>query len=207
MPARFIPHVDADDCIRNEGAYRDEVLVPGVYCGGFSLSGTVLLEAGVYIIYGTNSGKRHMNVAGDANVGATGPVTIIFTGRGIKTIGGVRRIHEGAAIRLSAPDSAGHADGEYAGRYGGMLFIQDPEAKPSYTHVFNGDGDMRLSGAIYFPAAKISFRGGSEAAPGCLQIVARAITFSGDTSLANRPDACGHLGVAEIPRLGARLTE
>ena len=189
-------------CTFGGGNYQNTTMQPGVYCGGVSLKKNITLEAGVYIIYGGD-----LNMNGNADVVADGPVTFIFTGATAADIGGVNKINGNTEVNLSAPGPDGHAAGPYQGEYAGVLFFQDPDALSSYTHVFNGGADMTFSGAIYAPSAEIHFKGGADTSPGCVQVVARTITFIGNTGFGNSPEACDAQGVAEISQQRARLIE
>ena len=196
-----IPTVtECDETGRNFG--NEPPLAPGVYCGNVKFQGAVTLQTGVYIIYGGD-----LSVNAGAFVTATGPVTFIFTHENANQIGAVNKINGNAVMLLEGPDADGHDDGEYQGEYGGMLFIQDPRYSGNKANQFNGGATMNLSGAIYAPGGSVMFNGGSDAAPGCLQIVALTVTFSGNSGFGNTHDACEAQGVKEITQKRARLIE
>ena len=201
------PYADTEiptdiSCRYSGGNFQNKTLSPGVYCGTVSLKKAITLEAGVYIINGGD-----LSVNGGAFVTATGPVTFIFTADYASDIGGVNKINGGAVMMLSAPGPDGHEEGDYAGEYAGMLMIQDPRASESYISKMNGGATMVFSGAIYMPSTKIEFLGGADTAPGCLQVVARLIKFTGNSGFGNSPEACEAQGVTEISQKRARLIE
>ena len=197
-----IPAVTVSDCTHDPGTYKNTTMSPGVYCGSVSIQKTVTLQEGVYIVYG---GDLSMN--GGADVSAEGPVTFIFTHENPSEIGGIDKINGNTEVELSAPGPDGHNDGPYEGEYAGLLFVQDPRADQGYVNVFNGGADMELSGAIYTPSTKVEMKGGADTAPGCLQIVARLIKFTGNSGFGNTPEACDAQGVANISQQRARLIE
>ena len=203
-----IPAVTAADCDFTEQHY-DETHSPlqeGVYCGGMHISGDVTLEPGVYIVFGTNAGKRDLVINGGADVDANGPVTFILTSDNDNKIGKVT-INGNATVDLDAPDADGHDDGPYQDKYGGMLIVQDPDANPNLKNKFNGGAAMDLSGAVYLPGTETELSGGSDTAPGCLQIVTRTVDFVGDSGFGNTPEACDTQGVADITQKRVRLFE
>ena len=203
-----IPAVTSSDCDFSANNYSDgdSPLEPGVYCGGMKLQGNVTLESGVYIVFGTNAGKRDLVINSNANIDADGPVTFILTSDSDNKIGKVT-INGNATVNLSAPDGDGHPGGPYQNKYGGMLIVQNPNASGNLKNKFNGGANMNLSGAVYLPATETEFNGGSDTAPGCLQIVTRTVDFVGNSGFGNTPEACDTQGVATITQQRARLIE
>ena len=181
---------------------NDSPLSPGVYCGDTNFKQTIVLKKGVYIFKNGN-----LTINAGANISADGPVTLIFSGDTPGQIGGIPHINGNAHVELSAPDWRGHAEGEYQGQYAGMLIIQDSRADPGMVNKFNGGSDLVLSGAIHMPNTIAWFNGGSDTSPGCVQLVARLITFTGDSNFGNTPEACAEQGVASITQKRARLQE
>ena len=189
-------------CDRGGRIYQDTELEPGTYCGDIRFKGKVKLRSGVYIIRGGD-----LSIGSSARVTADGPVTIFFTHRNAASIGGVRKIAPGAVVELAAPGPAGHPSGRYAGRFAGLLFVQDPRYQGDAPNAFTGGENMRLSGVIYTPSAGVDYRGGTDAAPGCLQIVAKTVTFSGASEFGNTAKACSAQGVALIDQQEATLDQ
>jgi hypothetical protein len=136
-------------------------LSPGRYCGGLTLRNTVTLSPGLYIISG---GELRINA--NANITGTG-VTFFLTGDASANFNG------NATVDLSAPTT---------GDYAGMLFMGD-ENNSDVSNTFNGTADSRMTGAIYFPSQAVDYRGNFSGLNGCTRVVARTITWSGNTSV------------------------
>ena len=99
------------------------------------------------------------------------------------------------------------------GPYAGMLLMQHPSA-PSYNggniiqNITRGGSVIELKGALYFPNQGVTFTGGSEDGPGgCLQIVAKTVTFTGNTYINNDPDECAAAGINVIDQRRVRVIE
>lgn len=173
----------------------DTALEPGRYCGGISFQkGTTTLSPGTYLIDG-----------GDFDVGAQTAlvgegVTIILTGSGNKYA--EMKINGGAALDLKAPESGTATDG--------VLFFQDPNA-PTYqgnqiiSNKLNGNADMKLQGAVYFPSQEVEFTGGANAQTSCLQLVSFKIKISGNSAITNTCPA--DAGTESIARSTVQLVE
>ena len=148
-------------------------LKPGTYCSGLSLSGSVTLQPGVYVVQG--------NLKINANAAVTGSgVTIFMAGSSTVSING------NASVQLSAPTS---------GTYSGVLFYGD-RAGSSASSTFNGTADSLLTGAIYFPRQQISYLGNFSGNGGCTQVVADTIQWSGNSTI---NQDCTSLGMRDIP--------
>jgi Flp pilus assembly protein TadG len=185
----------------------DTVLEPGRYCGGLWLkSGIMTFNPGVYIIDGgdftTNGGAT---LIGDG-------VTIILTADDPADIGAVR-MNGGTSVQLYAPATGGHVSGPYAGQYEGILFFVDPAA-PSFgsggqmiSHDVQGGTDADFRGAIYAPSQEISYGGGADVGPRCVQVIARTISFRGNANLDSSLAACDAQGVASMDQTRVRLFE
>lgn len=171
-------------------------LQPGRYCGGIDFqSGTTTLEPGVYIMD-----------AGDFNANAQAKivginVTIILTASNNNNIGRMQ-INGGASIELNAPKSGTP--------YDGILFFQDPDAPKMKggvhnTNVMNGNSDLKLSGAMYFPNQEVRFTGGSGTNISCLQIVADTVRIDGNSAVSGTCPASS--GTSRITRQWVKLVE
>ncbi|WP_181176317.1 pilus assembly protein TadG-related protein [Mesorhizobium sp. B2-3-5] len=148
-------------------------LAPGTYCNGLSLSGSVALQPGVYVVQG--------NLKINANAAITGTgVTIFMSGSSTVSING------NASVQLSAPTS---------GTYSGVLFYGDRTGN-SASSTFNGTADSLLTGAIYFPKQQISYLGNFSGNSGCTQVVANTIQWSGNSTI---NQDCTSLGMQDIP--------
>ena len=176
--------------------YLDPPLQPGRYCGGLQIDGTVDMAPGIYIV-----------ADGDFTVGSqavlTGDeVTIVLTGATPSSVGNVR-INGGAKITLTPTT---------AGEMAGILFYQDPNAYPGGGSIieskFNGEAQVDLTGALYFPQRQVEY-GGSASAAGasCLHIVARTVEFTGEANITNDPVVCAAFGMQEVNQLRVQLVE
>lgn len=152
----------------------DIVLDAGKYCGGFSVSGNVSLNEGVYIVSG---GTLRIN---DNTMISGSGVTFYLTD-------GARVLINGTAeVQLSAPES---------GPYKGVLFYADRNSPGSYA-VFNGTADSSLLGSLYFPSQHVALRGNFRASGGCTRLVARTMDITGD------PDFDGDCAWAGLENFG-----
>lgn len=71
-----------------------------------------------------------------------------------------------------------------------MIFISYPAFSDDEgrTHQFNGNSNLQLSGALYFPKDEVKINGNMSNGnnhPSCLTIIAKKIEFSGNMSLNN----------------------
>ncbi|MGL4398157.1 MAG: pilus assembly protein TadG-related protein [Hyphomicrobium sp.] len=183
-------------CTANKLTVKNTVtLTPGRYCNGIKFqNGTATLAPGTYIIDGGDfSANAQATIVGDN-------VTIILTGSGSNYAG--LDINGGATLALNAPKSGTAMDG--------VLFFQDPNA-PTYKgntvvqNKLNGNADMELSGAMYFPKQGLTFSGGSNASISCLQIVGYKVSFNGNTSIGGTCDTAS--GTERLTRVDIELVE
>jgi Flp pilus assembly protein TadG len=173
-PLRDLPDPtppQSKDCKSVTMAYP-AYLQPGCYVG-MNLNGFVNLAAGVYYVVDAD-----FNVGSTANVSGTG-VTIILTST--KNSYPTVNINGNPQINLEAATS---------GIYKNLLFYQD-RAAPALdqnvrkTNFFTGNSSSRLKGDLYFPSQSITFTGNTGLDLGCFKLVARRITVSGNTKMAN----------------------
>ncbi|WP_339865520.1 pilus assembly protein TadG-related protein [Paremcibacter congregatus] len=168
--------------------------LPGRYCGDmtFNANADTTLVPGVYIIDGGD-----LTIRGGATLSGTG-VTFVLTAADPDDIGTVD-IGGGATIDLTAPN---HGD------YAGIVFFQDPRAL--YTegdNKFLGGPTMNIKGAVYFPGQELRFSGGSSTSSGCLQLLGRKVTFTGNSKLYNDQSDCAFLGIEKISRTLVTMVE
>ena len=153
----------------NVGSNQTRTLNPGTY-NNFRLQGTVTLNPGVYYLNGAD-----FDVGSQARVTGNG-VTIIMTGSGPNTIGQAK-INGGATLNLTAPQT---------GTYAGILMYQDRRATMgSQSNKVNGNSSSKLQGAIYFPGQEVEFSGTTGMDINCIQLVARRLTFTGNSTVTN----------------------
>jgi hypothetical protein len=158
-----------------DGGNGTFTLSPGVYCGGLTLTANaaVTLQPGIYIIQGGS-----LTISGNTTVTGTG-VTFVLTGSG-----STASITGNSKLNLSAPTG---------GPTAGLVFFGDPANTAAVS--FSGNGTLEINGAIYFPSQSVSFEGNTSNASGCTQLVAFAITFTGNADFGQN---CGNSGTQQI---------
>lgn len=196
MPVDPTACSETDLWIQTGDVMTSPPLQPGRYCGGLRISGTVDFAPGIYII-----------ADGDLDIGSQAEVTgdevvFVLTGASPGAVGNVV-INGGADITLTPPTS---------GEMAGILFYQDPDAAPGGTNTleeshFNGDAQVNLTGALYFPARQVEYGGSSAAGASCLHVVARRVKFTGSANITNDPAVCAAFGVQEVNQLRVQLIE
>lgn len=171
----------------------NETLNPGRYCNGIKLSNAsnVRFNPGVYVI---DEGTFQSSLSTSAS--GTG-VTFIFTGSGSNYAN--MHFSGSSQMEFSAPDS---------GDYKGVLFYQDRES-PSfvggsqnlYKNQIAGSTQLVLTGAMYFPAQELSFEGSAQLQSGdnCLQVIARKITFIGNSQI--QSDLCTGSSLGDVSQI------
>ena len=147
---------------------------------GMDLKGTVHFEPGVYFI---DAGS--FTIGSQAVVTGQG-VTFILTsssaGSNPSSISKIT-INGGATLQLSAPST---------GTYAGVLFYQDRRAANQDGNNINGNSNSSFQGAFYFPSQGLDFNGTAGMNTQCVQIAARRVSLSGNSSIINRcPPASG----------------
>ena len=152
---------------------------PGVYCfRGMDFKGTVTLPAGVYIIDGGS-----LTFGSQAQVTGNG-VTFVLTSRtATSDPSSIAELsmHGGAQVNLTAPAT---------GTYAGVLMYQDRRAPMGSSQV-NGNSSSSFQGGFYFPSQQLTFNGTTGMQTQCLQMVARRISFSGNSHIQNTCPANG----------------
>lgn len=142
-------------------------------CDGLKVQGTLHFEPGVYIVDGGE-------VSFGAQSSVTGTdVTLILTGQGgdYATLD----INAGAEVDLRAPTSGPWAD---------IAIYQDRAAPGTsgsglVTNHMNGNASLHIEGVVYFPSQKIYVNGTGSSSSGCMNVVARQVAFSGNSSTVN----------------------
>ena len=75
-------------------------------------------------------------------------------------------------------------------------------------NIINGNSELSLLGALYFPSQEVRINGTSDFDDGCLQIVANTVQFLGTTDINNDAATCANLGIAKSnEQLRTRLME
>ena len=168
------------------------------FCGGikFNSSANVIFQPGLYYV---DAGDFEVN--GSAILNGT-EVTFILTADNPTQIGGVS-MNGDAQVNLSATST---------GPFSGVLFYQDQRAPSMQGNnliesTFNGGAAINLLGAMYFPQQEVRFAGGVSGSAGCLQIVAKKVTFQGSSFIQNSDAVCQSIGVASMDQSRVVITE
>ncbi len=147
-------------------ATAGQVLNPGVYCNGITVSSkSITVNPGTYILNGGG-----LTVSGGGSISGDG-VTFFNTAQGAYA-SKYDKVSVNGNLDLSAPTT---------GPLAGILFYQDPAIGfSSKINAITGGSFLSLDGALYFRTTKIVFSGGSGlAATVSSAIVAYKIEFSG----------------------------
>jgi hypothetical protein len=122
-------------------------------------------------------------------------ITLILTTQSNKI--GTLSIAPSATVNLNAP---------IAGRFPGIVLVQDANGLPSgtsYTSTYStitGTSGATLNGLVYFPKSSMTFWGNpSPAGPRCLLLVVNAATVQGASSLETA--GCAGAGLANLPKI------
>lgn len=155
-------------------------LQPGVYCKGIEINqqAQVTFAPGIYVLNGGG-----FSLSGGAAVAGAG---VMFYNTARDYAFGPIAISGGTTTELSAPTS---------GTYKGVLFFQDRNVVSNSSNDFTGGAGMNLNGTLYLPSGDIKFAGGSENQAPFTALLARTITFTGNSKF--KPDPTGeHTGLA-----------
>ncbi len=142
--------------------HQTTTISAGTYCGDLNVKGggTLNLNPGVYIIKGSATGG--LSVAGSANITGSG-VTLYFES-------GTASFAGGANSNLSAPAS---------GSWQGILMYQS-RTNAQTASMVGGAGQL-TNGILYFPAAALSYAGGSAANAQSTTIVSDTLSLVGNS--------------------------
>jgi hypothetical protein len=150
---------------------------PGIYCGGFTVSGGISLTMakGVYYIAGGG-----FSISGGSTVTGSG-VTIYTTSGTNSGVTGCSTgfqsfsVSGGSNVQLSAPTS---------GALEGILIFQDRKISSPLSNTFSGGATTQLNGAIYLLHSPLSYSGGTSTA-GYQILVTDSLTLSGGNNINN----------------------
>jgi hypothetical protein len=151
-----------------------QTLSAGCFSGGNAFKftgGKTKLSPGTYYLNGAD-----FETSGNAAITGTG-VTIILTG----TTPGQVKLNGNGAITLTAPTS---------GTWAKMLLIQSAGASNVDGNIINGNAGSSFDGSIYFPNQGFTFTGTSGNATKCAMVVARRVTFAGNSNIQNNTTGC-----------------
>lgn len=179
-----------------------QTLSPGVYCGNlkFGSQAVVTLNPGTYYIDGGN-----LDIGAGAQVHCNCPnagdgITFVLTSRGSASQIGVVSVNGNATVNLRAPSAPSYP-------FPGILLYQDRRSPPNNGSTINGGSNIVMNGAFYFPSTPLSWNGNNatSGASTCVEIVARTVSFSGNSALDN--SGCAALGVKPVLTTAATLGE
>jgi Flp pilus assembly protein TadG len=151
---------------------------PGVYCGGISIGGgkSVNMAPGTYYI-----DKGNFEMSGSSSIscsGCTGDlgVTIVLTSRDGTSIG-TMSLGGSTQVDLKAPSGASDP-------FRGYSIYQDRRVAANAMNL-TGNGQNKITGAVYAPKAAISLNGNPALTNGrkCVQLIGDTVTFSGSVNL------------------------
>lgn len=142
--------------------HQTATINPGVYCGPIILNGQTRLtmNPGLYVL------KNGITINGGSQLTANG-VTIYNQGGSI-TING------DSGATLTAPES---------GPWQGILIFQ--ARNNSNTGTLNGGASLRVTGALYFPNASLTFNGNGNSDGASTTLVAWSLTLNGNAYIRN----------------------
>ena len=166
----------ASHVVSNTGGVT--TLSPGCYSGNnnqFKFNGgTTHLQPGTYYLDNIDF------IATGGTITGSG-VTIVLTG----TSPGQISMNGNAVLQLSAP-SADPDDPYYK-----LLMIQSTNATNSTTpNTINGGATSMFDGTVYFPKQEVKFSGSSAATTKCAMVVARRVSFEGNSNIQNDTTGC-----------------
>jgi hypothetical protein len=175
LPVPAVPAGCANELrVQPNETYTVPTSASGVYCfRGMDIKGTLNLPAGVYYIDGRTAG-----FGAQANVTGTGVTFILTSSNATSDPSSIATLdmHGGAVIDITAPTT---------GTYKGVLMYQDPRAVAGTSVTVNGNTASHYQGGFYFPRSDMTFNGNTGMRTECLQLVARRLILSGNSSISN----------------------
>jgi len=151
-----------------------------IFCGGWTPSGNVFLDPGLYVIDGGNLSCNNCTITGSN-------VTIYLTGSGTTWAGMSFSGNGTTFLNINAPtDTYISAHPSFKGIEGVAIF-GDRNAPCSTssctaTVVFSGNATENINGVIYLPHQTVTLNGNGASAPFCSQLIAYSATFHGNSS-------------------------
>ena len=194
--ARTIPSYTALPCtpVPSIGSHATVALVPGRYCNNINIgSATINLAPGIYYLDRVNLSTNNGTINCPLCVAGAAGVTIVLTsstGSNWSTVD----FSGNATVNLTAPP---------AGPTAGMVFFQDRSTPSSVTANLGGGSGQKFTGALYFPSVGLNY-GGNASTQYCAQLIAKTVTFQGDSSFQSD---CGGVGTNTMSTIALKLTE
>ncbi len=173
---------------QNFKANKDQTISPGVYCGGITINAgtTVTMQPGIYYLDGGS-----LQVNGGATLTGS-QVTLVFTSKNVSGYA-TATINGNATINLTSPPTGSTA---------GIVVFGDRNMPTGTSFKFNGGSTQYLGGAIYVPTGDVSFSGGAGTRTSCTQLIARSVTFTGNSQFALN---CNGYGTKPFSSLTVKL--
>jgi hypothetical protein len=144
-----------------------QVLGPGTYCGGITISGNqnLTFSSGTYVFLG-------------GGISASGNVTL--TGYNVTFYDTFNNTHPYAPIAISG-NVITDLTATTSGPLSGMLFFQDRLA-PAGAQSWVGNSSQKLTGALYFPRSRFTYTGNSAGSGHNIAIIADTVSLVGNAS-------------------------
>lgn len=178
-PLNYVPQPTVPTTCDHTGTYTPTsnllgyaTMNPGTYCGGVQINAgqSVSMNQGLYIMSG---GGFTLN--GGASLSGSG--VTIFNSQGNGYAYKPIIINGGGTINLSAPTST---------PLKGILFFQDRSiSDTSQGSTIAGGAGATYNGALYFPAAQLTYTGGSTTSQNYTILVADVLKIDGASNLGN----------------------
>ena len=176
-----------------------------IFCNGWSPSGTLFLNPGLYVVDGGTFGCNNCTISGDN-------VTIYLTGSGTSyatmSFGG----SSSTQLNINAPTDAFMQAHPSTKAIEGIAIFGDRNAPTTSASAFSGQATATINGVIYMPTQNVTFNGnGAASSPTCSQIIAFTLTFHGNSGFQNNCAAYSNpgtgAGVLNIGAIPAQLVE
>ena len=146
----------------------------GTACfNGIDIKGTVTFQPGIYYINGDA-----LDFGSQARVSGSGVTFVLTSTNAVSNPSSIAtmNLNGGAQMNLSSPAT---------GPYRGVLFYEDPRAPVGRTIRFNGNSNSVIEGGFYFSRAYFEFNGTTGMQTRCIQLVARRLSFTGNSRIEN----------------------
>jgi len=177
-----------------------------IFCGGWSPSGTVFLNPGLYVVDGGTFGCNGCAITGDN-------VTIYLTGSGTNFATLSFSGNGTTYLNINAPTAAYMAANNATKAIEGLAIFGDRAAPTTTSSAFSGNATASINGVIYMPTQNVTFNGnGAAGSPTCSQIITFTLTFHGNSGFQNNcaiysSPGIGTGGVVSIGAIPAQLVE
>ncbi len=136
--------------------------------------GTYYVNAGDAFIQGTISCTACTIVLTNSSTSSTAPI-------------GSFKVNSTANLNLNAPAT---------GTFKGIAIYQDRRSTNNSNKI-NGNSNSVINGAVYFPSSSLDYNGTGNTSATCTQLVARDLSFSGNSATSNKfkkSASCGAYG-------------